>query len=58
MPIITDRLKLSLPLGNEFVSREVLVQAFQEIDRLVMISGNLDELKEQSTSIQMMLLKH
>jgi len=46
MPIITDRLKLSLPLGNEFVSREVLVQAFQEIDRLVMISGNLDELKK------------
>ncbi|MDM5193554.1 hypothetical protein QUF93_13440 [Bacillus hominis] len=46
MPTITDRLKLSLPLGNEFVSREVLVQAFQDIDRLVMISGNLDELKK------------
>ncbi|TBL21820.1 hypothetical protein EYB35_00205 [Bacillus paranthracis] len=46
MPIITDRLKLSLPLGNEFVSREVLVKAFQEIDRLVMVSGDLDELKK------------
>ncbi|KAA0788695.1 hypothetical protein [Bacillus sp. BPN334] len=46
MPIITDRLKMSLPLGNEFVSREVLVQAFLDIDRLIMLSGNLDELKK------------
>ncbi|MDM5239110.1 hypothetical protein QUF83_24030 [Bacillus cereus] len=45
MPTITERLKLSLPLGNEFVSREVLVQAFLDIDRLIMLSGNLDDLK-------------
>lgn len=45
MPRLTTRLKLSLPLSNEYVQREVLVKAFEEIDRLVMLQGDLDELK-------------
>lgn len=46
MPRITERLKLSLPLSNEYVQREVLVKAFEEIDKLVMLQGDLDSLKE------------
>lgn len=45
MPRLTTRLKLSLPLSNEYVQREVLVKAFEEIDKLVMLQGDLDELK-------------
>lgn len=45
MPSLTNRLKLSLPLSNEYVQREVLVKAFEEIDRLVMLQGDLDTLK-------------
>lgn len=45
MPFLTTRLKLSLPLSNEYVSREVLVKAFEEIDKVVMLQGDLDTLK-------------
>ncbi|MBR2567181.1 MAG: tail fiber protein [Paenibacillus sp.] len=46
MPQETDRLKLSLPLGNETVSRESINGIFEKIDAGVATQTDLDALRE------------
>lgn len=43
MPVLTERLKLPLPLSNEYVKRESLNKIFEEIDRQV---ATVDDNKE------------
>lgn len=47
MPNLTNRLKLSLPLGNEYVNRAVLNKIFEDIDRLVMLQSDFDTAKKE-----------
>lgn len=47
MPSLTNRLKLSLPLGNEYVNRAVLNKIFEDIDRLVMLQSDFDTAKKE-----------
>ncbi|WP_144524726.1 pyocin knob domain-containing protein [Bacillus sp. DE0042] len=45
MPSLTNRLKLALPNGNEYVNRAALNKIFEDIDRLVMLQGDIDTVK-------------
>ncbi|WP_410976521.1 hypothetical protein [Bacillus pacificus] len=47
MPNLTNRLKLSLPNGNEYVNRTALNKIFEDIDRLVMLQGDFDVAKKE-----------
>lgn len=47
MPSLTNRLKLALPLGNEYVNRAALNKIFEDIDRLVMLQGDFDTAKKE-----------
>lgn len=47
MPSLTNRLKLSLPNGNEYVNRAALNKIFEDIDRLVMLQGDFDTAKKE-----------
>lgn len=47
MPNLTNRLKLSLPNGNEYVNRTALNKIFEDIDRLVMLQSDFDTAKKE-----------
>ncbi len=47
MPNLTNRLKLALPNGNEYVNRVALNKIFEDIDRLVMLQGDFDTAKKE-----------
>lgn len=47
MPSLTNRLKLALPLGNEYVNRAILNKIFEDIDRLVMLQADFDTAKKE-----------
>lgn len=47
MPSLTNRLKLALPNGNEYVNRAALNKIFEDIDRLVMLQGDFDTVKKE-----------
>ncbi|CAM4269325.1 hypothetical protein BAQ46_18555 [Bacillus paranthracis] len=47
MPSLTNRLKLALPLGNEYVNRAALNKIFEDIDRLVMLQCDFDTAKKE-----------
>lgn len=47
MPSLTNRLKLALPNGNEYVNRAVLNKIFEDIDKLVMLQGDFDTAKKE-----------
>lgn len=47
MPSLTNRLKLALPNGNEYVNRAVLNKIFEDIDRLVMLQADFNTAKKE-----------
>ncbi|MCP1180543.1 MULTISPECIES: hypothetical protein [Bacillus] len=47
MPNLTNRLKLALPNGNEYVNRASLNKIFEDIDKLVTILGDFDTAKQE-----------
>lgn len=51
MPSLTNRLKLALPNGNEYVNRAALNKIFEDIDRLVMLQGDFDTAKKEIDDI-------
>ncbi|MCU5376167.1 hypothetical protein OCA08_03325 [Bacillus cereus] len=47
MPSLTNRLKLALPNGNEYVNRAALNKIFEDIDRLVMLQADFNIAKKE-----------
>lgn len=47
MPNLTNRLKLALPNGNEYVNRASLIKIFEDIDKLVTILGDFNIAKQE-----------